>query len=487
MKGAILSALAREAIDSPDPANLLASARSMLEAGRPAAARPLVAALERLNPGAPELAELKATLAAAEGRVPEALDTLSRTLAENAGDVKARMRRAGLFYRAGNIELALGDAAEAVIAAPEDAGPKTLLGLLLLEKGEVEQALACLRDALATDPSDPGIRVGLAEAALRAGDKELARATVTEGMARAPYRLDLRRVAVRVALVHGDLAGAAALAEEARRSGLVDSLLLRMQADAEVALGREGEALEHRKLAFELDPSDPALRAQAAALGLVTVPERLLPSVIARWFDQVADSFDNAMVAVGDRVPGLVRAAILANCTLKPGTSLGPVLDLGCGTGLVAIATSDLALGPWIGIDASPRMLALARGRDLYAELIEKDVIEYLGTTSRSFPLIIAADIFSTFGDLTDVFTAAARRLVPDGHFIFSVEEAADAAPTPPGPTGFYVHSRAALERAAWNAGLVVATIASEPLREEHGAAVAGLIAVLSRAPTRNV
>lgn len=459
----------------------------MLDRGRPAAARPLIAALERLAPEAPELAELESALAAAEGRVPAALGALDRTLAENTGDVQARMRRSGLFYRAGNVMLALADAAEAVIAAPEDAGPKALLGLLLLEKGDAERALACLRDALETDPSDPRIRVGLAEAALRAGDKELARATVMEGTARAPYRLDLRRVAVRVATACGDLAGAVALAEEARRSGLVDSLLLRMQADAELALGQEAEALEHRKLAFKLDPSDPTLRAQAAALGLVAAPERLLPPVIARWFDQVADSFDNAMVAAGDRVPGLMRTAILANCALTPGTLLGPVLDLGCGTGLVAIATSDLALGPWIGIDASPRMLALAHGRALYAELVERDVIEYLDTTNQSFRLIIAADVFSTFGDLTGVFAAVARRLAPGGHFIFSVEETPEAAPATPGPTGFYAHSRASVERAARNAGLVVMTIASESLREEHGTAVPGLIAVLGCAPTRNV
>lgn len=453
----------------------------MLGAGRPAAARPLVAALERLAPEAPELAELESALAAQEGRLPKALAALGRALERDAGDVQARMRRAGLYYRVGSIGLALGDAAEAVIAAPEDAGPKALLGLLLLEKGEIERALACLREALATDPSDPGIRVGLAEAALRAGDKKLARATVTEGMARAPYRLDLRRVAVRVAFAEGDLAGAAGLAEEARRSGLVDSLLLRMQADAECALGRETEALAHRKLAFELDPSDPALRAQAAALGLVRPTDRLLASVIARWFDQVADNFDNTMLAAGDRVPGLVRAAIVAN------SSRGPVLDLGCGTGLVAVAASDLALGPWIGVDASPRMLALARSRGLYADLVEKDVIEYLDTTSRSFGLITAADVFPTFGELTGVFTAIARRLASRGHFILSAEEATDAAPATPGPSGFYTHDRASLERAAQNAGLGIASIVSEPLREEHGVVVPGWIVVLGRAPARDV
>ncbi len=54
----------------------------------------------------------------------------------------------------------------------------------------------------------------------------------------------------------------------------------------------------------------------------------------------------------------------------------GPVLDFGCGTGLVGTYLSDLGVGPVDGADLSPEMLAVARRKDVYRDLIEGDVLQ---------------------------------------------------------------------------------------------------------------
>jgi predicted TPR repeat methyltransferase len=48
------------------------------------------------------------------------------------------------------------------------------------------------------------------------------------------------------------------------------------------------------------------------------------------------------------------------------------VLDLGCGTGFVALALSDLPVGPFTGIDLSPRMWSAARAKALYEHPAER-------------------------------------------------------------------------------------------------------------------
>ena len=59
-------------------------------------------------------------------------------------------------------------------------------------------------------------------------------------------------------------------------------------------------------------------------------------------------------------------------------------LDLGCGTGLVALAIADLPVGPLIGVDVAPRMLAQAGKKGIYAELHEADVMQFLLRGGRS-------------------------------------------------------------------------------------------------------
>ncbi|MGH7102352.1 MAG: tetratricopeptide repeat protein [Acetobacteraceae bacterium] len=469
----------------PDPADLARSARSLLHAGRPGAARPLIAALRRIEPERDGLVLLESELAEAEGRIPDAVAALGAALDARPAAADLLKRRAGLLHQAGEAEAAIRDAADAVIAAPGDAAAKALLGVLLMENGDSSAALACLAEALAADPDNVEFRLGCAEAASRTGDAARAALLLEEGIARAPGRADLREAAIRAALRRDDPAKAEQLGTSALAGGLAGTTIFRLLGEAAAAQGRVAEAAIWLTEALKLDPADVSLRHMAAAFGAMPPPERAPPEAVCARFEAAAPGFARAMIAAGDRVPGLMRAAVVAGMRLPPAGRVGPVLDLGCGSGMAAVALSDLALGPFIGLDLSPAMLLAAKEWGLYGELVEADLAAFLGAEERTFPLILAADVLTWFGPLRPIFSAVRSRLARDGRFILSLETMSAGPPEARGwklrTDGSYAHAAAFCERSAREAGFRVLDLAAKTLRFESGAPVGGLIAVLGR------
>ena len=203
-------------------------------------------------------------------------------------------------------------------------------------------------------------------------------------------------------------------------------------------------------------------------------------------FDGYAERFEGHIIALGYRIPGLIRRHVIAFANT---TAIGPVLDLGCGTGLAAVALSDLALGSLTGIDLSPAMLDQAREKNLYAELRQAELPAALRADTARWTLIVAADLMCYFGALEEMLDAIRDRLTAGGRFIFSVEELLPDRDghTPGGGTwslgrqGRYAHAASYVARAVEERGLRVLTLDRETLRHEAGGPVAGLLVVLER------
>ena len=253
---------------------------------------------------------------------------------------------------------------------------------------------------------------------------------------------------------------------------------------------RHEEAADAYADALKLGPEDPYVRHLVAASGALPGGERAPVDYLRAVFDGYAGRFEAHLISLGYRVPGLIRAALLRHRPgLRNAKSLGPVLDLGCGTGLAAVAVSDLPIGPMMGVDLSAGMLREAAAKQLYAELREADLIATLLHDERRWPVIFAADVLCYSGALEEVMAAVHGRLIPGGLFLFSLEEASancDAAATGNGkwalgPQGRYAHSLAYLERVASEAGFALREAVRETLRWEAGAAVEGLLVVLER------
>ena len=469
----------------PPVSALMRRADEMIVAGRPGAARPLLAALGRLAAPLAPVADLGARLAIHEDRLADALAGLDAAIA-TAPDGLATLhrRRAEVHGRLERYGDAARDAAEAVLLDPADPVARALLGATLLMLGHLDEAIACLTDALAREPASAPFRMTLAEACERSGDAAAAARTLTDGIALAPRVLALRTRLALLQIRAGDPEAAIAVLEVSRKAGLVDALLFGLMGHALSSLGRSDAAAGAYAQALRLGPDDAYVRHLVAAAGLLPAADRAPAAYVQTVFDGYAARFDTHLLSLGYRVPGLIRAELRARLELgEIAGRVGPVLDLGCGTGLVAVALQDLKLGPFRGVDLSPRMIASAGARGLYVSLHVADMLDWLARDATEYPVILAADALCYFGDLGPVLALARARLALGGLFVFSLESS-DAADTPwvLDRTGRYRHAPEAVRAQAASAGLTVRGMAPEAQRYEQGRPAPGLIVTLVRA-----
>lgn len=106
-----------------------------------------------------------------------------------------------------------------------------------------------------------------------------------------------------------------------------------------------------------------------------------------------------------------------------------PVLDVGCGTGLVGAELAKAGVAVIDGIDLSPEMLAEAQakthdGRPLYRQLIEADLTDSTELPDRSYAGIVSAGAFThgIFGPET--ITELLRVAQPGARFALGINSA---------------------------------------------------------------
>ena len=148
---------------------------------------------------------------------------------------------------------------------------------------------------------------------------------------------------------------------------------------------------------------------------------------------------------------------MLAHAGVDASRSLD-VLDAGCGTGLCGPLVAPYARR-LVGVDLSEAMLARARARNVYDELVKRELTAYLRDSPGSFDVIVSADTLVYFGPLEEVAAAAANALRPGGVLVFTVEELSGAASDAGyslSPNGRYRHSPALRRARAGGCGTAV-------------------------------
>lgn len=469
--------------------SLCGRAAELLELGRAGAAKPLVAAAKALSSTNPDVAMVSVRLAISEGDWGRAMLELDESIAEAPEHPGLRKCRAEVRHRLGDAEGAARDAAEAVIFQPRDPHAKAMLGAALLDLGRTADAVACLQEALNTAPAQVVYREVLATALERSGDTDGALKVLKQGIALTPASLALRNAAILLCIRRRDFSGAERLADEARLAGVADASTFGMRGHALCSLGRHAEAALAYQDALKLDPLDANVRHLATTSVAMTDDGGSAGDFIRMVFDSYADRFETHLLALGYGIPNVIRDLLERHPKISAGIPLGKVLDLGCGTGLVALTIADLPLGPFTGVDLSPRMLDHARVKRVYAELRESDIIADLKASTETWPLIIAADSVCYFGPLDELLTAVHQRLEPGGWFVFSVEEIlADHDGVIPGNgewalgrQGRYAHSSHYVYEACCAAGFRVLRIDRPAIRHEAGVEVPGLLLTVER------
>jgi predicted TPR repeat methyltransferase len=221
-------------------------------------------------------------------------------------------------------------------------------------------------------------------------------------------------------LARGDVAGAIDLfAQAAEVAPGFAAAWFALGAAREKAGDRPGAVAAFSR-AREADPADrcgAALR--LARLGAADAPGAMSPAYVCMLFDQYAPRFDTAVEGLAYQAPARLRRSLLR---ARPDAVFDRMLDLGCGSGLVGEALRPHARHI-TGVDLSPGMLAQARGKGIYGRLETGDLLVFLAAeATRTYDLVIAADVFVYVFDLAPVGAEVARVLRPGGLFAFTVE-----------------------------------------------------------------
>jgi predicted TPR repeat methyltransferase len=345
------------------------------------------------------------------------------------------------------------------------------LGIVLQERLRLDEAIAAYERAIALDSEHANAHNNLG-VVLRA----MGRAAEAEAAYRAAIEVDPDH-----ADAHHNLGVLLNGLGRRREAALCFSKVItlrpkhpearRLLALAHYTLGDIDRAIEVFEEWLREEPDDPIARHMLAACSGRDVPPRASDAFVEKTFDSFAASFDAKLASLEYRAPALV-VEMLAHSGVDASGSLD-VLDVGCGTGLCGPLLAPYARR-LVGVDLSEGMLARARTRNVYDELVRQELTAYLRDSPGSFDVIVSADTLVYFGPLDTVAASAANALRAGGVLVFTVE-GLDGAGYALSPNGRYRHSPRYIERVLADAGLRSEIVPAE-LRLEAGEPVAGLV-----------
>ncbi len=146
------------------------------------------------------------------------------------------------------------------------------------------------------------------------------------------------------------------------------------------------------------------------------------PEYVEKMFDIFAPEFDKVLSSLNYDSPKQI-ACELASIINDKNTELS-LLDLGCGSGLCgAEVIKNYPYCQIIGVDISALMLHQASLKNIYSQLIKKEITAYLESTKTLFDGIISADVLTYFGALDSLFLSVSHHLKSGGFFIFTISE----------------------------------------------------------------
>jgi predicted TPR repeat methyltransferase len=157
------------------------------------------------------------------------------------------------------------------------------------------------------------------------------------------------------------------------------------------ALGNAGEGLAAK---FAADPAE----------------------VAAMYDDWVPERYDADLEAWGYDAPARVVDIVAA---LVPDSDL-PILDAGCGSGLVGIEFARRGIDHVVGGDFSPKSVEIARDRGIYDEVVELDLNEPLAFDDDAFRAAVSVGVFSYLRDPEATIRELLRVVEPGGPLVFT-------------------------------------------------------------------
>jgi predicted TPR repeat methyltransferase len=434
----------------------------------------------------PSRADLRDTLGgfyAGQNRHEDAVDAFTAALKIEPKSITYLRNRALSYHALGQLDQAATDIIDAVTLEPRDASLADTLGVLLQDLDRFDEAKVCHAQAIDEDPTNPAYYINLAVAMVKTGSIEAARELYDAVIKMAPAETQAYISLAELYSRGSNHKMAAEVLESAREKGAISIPVLANLGNTYFAMKQHEKAAAIYEQARTLDPENGYVK-HMLAVTTGQVEDGASPEYVAHVFDSYAETFEAHLVrGLSYRVPGLVRNELMKVRSdadpLRPNAAKLRILDIGCGTGLGGVMTYDVA-SYLKGVDLSPKMIAEARAKNIYHDLVVGEIVEVMKADPNSYDIVVAADVFVYLGDLMPVLTAARERLVPGGYLIFSVERVPGTAFSLQ-PTGRFAHSGDYLVRSLTAAQFSVSALRSEVIRTNDSVQVQGYVAVARR------
>ena len=403
------------------------------------------------------------------GRITEALVANQKAVELTPEDAETHSNLGNTLKVLGRLEEAEASYRKAIVLNPDFVEAHSNLGITLKELGRLDEAEPSYRQAIALRPVFAYAHCNLGNTLKELGRLEESEPSYRQAIALKPDYAEAHNNLGNTLKELGKLEEAEAsyrkalalkpdLAEAHRHLGVTLK-----------ELGRLNEAEASYRQAIKIMPNSPEAKHLLASLTGETTNSA--PRVyVENLFDGYAPKFDRSLVGKLEyKIPKIITEMIIKEST---DGSLGSVLDLGCGTGLVGVEIKENCTN-LEGIDLSNAMLEKARKKNVYDKLTHQEIRDYISTQDLEFDYFVSTDVFIYVGDLSDVFRLIKVRNRSGGKLAFSTEHN-DKDTFFLETSGRYSHSKQYIERLCERFNYKLVHFETTNLRKEKDGFVTG-------------
>ena len=343
-----------------------------------AEAEQLYARVLDVAPHHPDALHYTGLLAHQQGRGDDAVALMEQSLALAPNQADWHSNYAIVLQSQGRFDDAIVEYQRAISIDPHHANAHSNLGVLLRATGKTAEAEAAYRAAIQLAPNHADAYTNLGILLSSVGRTKEASDCFCKALTLRPKHRDARRL---LALAHS-------------------------------MIGEVDQAVKLLEEWLDDEPGDPIATHMLAASTGRHVPRRASDAFVVRTFNDFAASFQAKLESLSSSRAG-TRGGHLGRCRSRLGRPArrarrrlwdGPVRQL------LRPYASHL-----VGVDLSSGMLEHARHKQIYTDLAQAELTEFLGAQRQTFDVIVAADTLVYFGDLRPFCTAVAGALRTSG------------------------------------------------------------------------
>lgn len=411
------------------------------------------------------------------GRLDEALLSYQQSVSINSELDYAHYNIGLIYVSRGETRKAATAFQQALRVNPNDSDYYFNLGNVYKELEEFDHAIECYQNAIELNPGAPEPYNNLGIIFKELGKYEQAITLYGRATEIRPNYPEAHYNTGNVYEEIGDLKAAANSYEQAIALKSDYSEAYNNLGNVYNLLGDREKAIAAYECSVKLDES--CFLARHMLNSLTGMTSQAAPvEYVKNLFDKAACDFEQRLVQdlkynSPAELKDILSALIAGNRRFEN------VVDLGCGTGLSGQAFHHRAKR-MVGVDISAKMLEEAKGKNIYAELSEAGVLEFLEKTAEKYDLFVAADVLVYIGDLMSLFENIQECSMPGAYFLFSVEGLSEGSYSIR-KTGRFAHSKAYILQLAEKNNFVVEACQPTVVRLENDQPIEGMNFALRR------